>query len=127
MKSLPKELEGKTIKVNTGCGGLYVTINFVDKKIVQVFALLGKSGGCPSSMLNSIAGLINLCLRNDIQLDEICKILSGQRCHNIIYDGEKQILSCTDAMYQTLSHFLPKKEVDKINGVIKEQFESEKK
>jgi ribonucleoside-diphosphate reductase alpha chain len=45
----PKSVSGITERIETGCGHLYVTVNFIDNKVVEVFAGLGKCGGCSKS------------------------------------------------------------------------------
>ena len=44
----PDVTMGFTEKVRIGCGNLYITVNYDDKGICEVFTNLGRAGGCPS-------------------------------------------------------------------------------
>jgi len=45
----PKVTKGITERVSTGCGYIYVTVNFDDQGISEVFSTLGKAGGCAAA------------------------------------------------------------------------------
>ena len=36
-------------KVKIGCGNLYITVNYDENGICEVFTNLGRAGGCPSA------------------------------------------------------------------------------
>jgi ribonucleoside-diphosphate reductase alpha chain len=97
-----KITKGVTECVNTGCGHLYVTVNSDDKGIFEVFALLGKAGGCASAQLEAIGRLISLSLRVGVEVADVVKHLRGIRCPSIAWEEGKSILSCADAIASVL-------------------------
>ncbi len=98
----PSETRGTITKVNTGCGGLYITVAYDDKGIFEVFSTLGKSGACASAQLEAICRLISTALRSGVDVAQIVKQLRGIRCPSIAWEGGKSILSCADAIASVL-------------------------
>ncbi|MCX8095810.1 MAG: TSCPD domain-containing protein, partial [Caldisericia bacterium] len=102
----PKITYGATIKMKTGCGNLYVTINEDENGICEVFSTLGKAGGCAASQTEAISRLVSLALRSGVSPEPIIEQLKGIRCPNPIWgDGEK-ILSCADAIAKAIEIYL---------------------
>jgi ribonucleoside-diphosphate reductase alpha chain len=98
----PTETRGTITKVNTGCGSLYITVAYDDKGIFEVFATLGKAGGCATAQLEATCRLITLALRSGIDVAAVLKQLRGIRCPNIAWEEGKSILSCADAIASVL-------------------------
>lgn len=107
----PKFTSGMTIKMVTGCGNMYVTINEDNIGTCETFSTLGKSGGCTASQAEAISRLISLILRSGIKPESIVKQLKGIRCPSpIIYQGEST-LSCADALAKALELYMKEKNV----------------
>jgi len=105
----PKVTTGVTERVNTGCGYIYVTVNFDSRGISEVFSTLGKAGGCAAAQLEAISRLTSLALRSGIDIDSIVKQLRGIRCPSIAWEQGHAILSCADAIASVLEKYIREK------------------
>ena len=84
----PSKLPGMTEVVNTGCGKMYVTINHLNGKILEVFCDTGKSGGC-TAFTEGTSRLISIALRYGVPVGEIIDQLSSVRCDNFRHQTGK--------------------------------------
>lgn len=97
----PEVLDGVTFKSKLTCGNLFITVNFdSNKKPAEIFATLGKSGGCAYSQCEGIARLASLCLRSGIDVSLVVRQLKGISCHAM------QKASCCDAIAKILEQAL---------------------
>jgi ribonucleoside-diphosphate reductase alpha chain len=116
----PTETHGAITKVNTGCGKLYITVAYDDKGIFEVFATLGKSGGCASAQLEATCRLITLALRSGVDVASVVKQLQGIRCPSIAWEEGKSVLSCADAIAGVLEKHIGAESgqgADKVEGL----------
>ena len=97
----PAVMRGFTEQVRIGCGKLYVTVNYDDKGICEVFTNTGKHGGCPSQS-EAVGRLASLSLRSGIEIEEVIKQLRGIRCPSTIRQKNLVVLSCPDAIARVL-------------------------
>ncbi|HEX7364420.1 MAG TPA: vitamin B12-dependent ribonucleotide reductase [Dehalococcoidia bacterium] len=108
----PKVTKGVTERVTTGCGYIYVTVNFDEKGICEVFSSLGKAGGCASAQLEATSRLISLAARSGIEISQVAKHLRGIHCPSVSWEEGRAILSCADAIASVLEKYVAEKEVD---------------
>lgn len=101
----PAVTGGMTIKMKTGCGNLYVTVNEDEKGLCEVFTQMGKAGGCAASQSESVSRMVSLALRSGVEADAIVKQLSGIRCPSPLWQNGEMILSCSDALAKALRQY----------------------
>jgi ribonucleoside-diphosphate reductase alpha chain len=112
----PLETTGTTQKAGTGCGNLYITINRDDQGMFELFATMGKSGGCAASQIEAIGRLTSLALRAGIEPDSIVKQLKGIRCPSPLLGRGGMTYSCADAIGKAIE-----KELRKAQGAAPEE------
>jgi ribonucleoside-diphosphate reductase alpha chain len=111
----PAVIHGHTVRMKTGCGNLYVTINEdADGQPFELFNHIGKAGGCAASQSEAIGRLISLTLRSGLSVEPIVQQLKGISCHSHVWGDEGKVLSCADAIGKALERYL------KISGKGKE-------
>ena len=109
-RTRPTVTRGETVRIKTGCGSLYVTINEDDQGICEIFTTIGKAGGCAGAFSEATARLASLSLRSGVELKQVVKQLKGIRCPHPIWQGGQQVLSCPDAMAQVLEQYIKQKD-----------------
>src|SRR5665648_203252 len=102
----PTQTIGRTIKMSTACGNLYVTISEDDNGLCEVFSTMGKSGGCSASFTEAVSRMISLALRADVEPESIIRQLKGIRCPTPKMQKGGTINSCSDAIGQALEMYI---------------------
>jgi ribonucleoside-diphosphate reductase alpha chain len=99
----PEVMAGRTYRVKTGYGRLYVTINNDASSVpFEIFATLGKSGGFFQEQSEAICRMISLALRSGVKVEEIITQLKGIRGPMPTLTNKGTILSLPDAIGQLL-------------------------
>lgn len=102
----PKVIGGLTVKVITGCGPLYIQMNWYNGKLFEVFATLGKTGGCATSQSEALTRSVTTGLRHGVPLAEYIRQFAGIRCPNpMLWPKSDEVLSCADALAKTLKRY----------------------
>lgn len=97
----PDTVTGITERVKIGCGNLYITVNYDDQGICEVFTNTGKAGGCPSQS-EATARLASVALRSGMEVESIVDQLRGIRCPSTIRQPGLKCTSCPDAIAKTI-------------------------
>ena len=105
----PSITQGMTEKVRVGCGNLYITVNYDENGICEVFTNVGRAGGCPSQS-EATSRLISIALRSGMDVEEIIEQLKGIRCHSTLRqratNKDIKVLSCPDAIGKALERVM---------------------
>ncbi len=113
----PESIIGETRTMKTGCGTIYVTINEDENgHLFEVFANMGKAGGCASSQAEAIGRLVSLALRSNIEPEAIISQLKGITCHQQTWSSGGKITSCSDAIAKSLEKYTEKGNKSNGNG-----------
>jgi ribonucleoside-diphosphate reductase alpha chain len=131
----PDVITGRTQKILTGYGALYVTVNEDEKGLFEVFAQIGRGGGYTASFTEGIARLVSLCLRSGVPVDEIIDQLEGIRSPRIAVDHGERVYSIPDAIAKAVKRHIgmqktgvqpPVETFDELGGAVETDVELEK-
>lgn len=101
----PNITTGFTEKVRIGCGNLYITVNYDENGICEVFTNTGRAGGCPSQS-EATSRLVSIALRSGLDAKSIVEQLKGIRCPSTIRQKDLKVLSCPDAIGRLIEKVL---------------------
>lgn len=111
----PTVTRGFTEKMKIGCGTLYITTNYDENGICEVFTSTGRAGGCPSQS-EATARLASIALRSGISINEVYEQLKGIRCPSTIRQQGMNCTSCPDAIARVIMKVSKFVENEKKNG-----------
>jgi len=125
----PNKVAGNIYKVETGNGRMYVTIGEHNKKPVEVFIQIGKSGQIMNTFSEALGRIISLALQNGVPVDEVTEKLIGINSDKSVWfrfeETDKrpsQILSAPDGLAQLLNkYYSGKKYEEELTGEICEK------
>lgn len=106
-RARPLITKGKTFKLQTEMGSLYVTINEDDVGLLEVFVHLGKSGSSSMAFTEAIGRLISLALRSGVSPSAIIKQLKGIKSSTPVrQENGEVVFSVPDAIAKALEKYI---------------------
>ena len=102
----PQITTGRTQRIPTAHGNMYVTINEDKYGICEVFAQTGKSGGDAAANNEAIARLISTALRAGVPPEDVIKQLRGIRSSTPVWFNGGMVLSGPDGIAIALERYL---------------------
>lgn len=109
----PKVLNGRTHRISSPIGGMYVTVNRDNQgHPYEVFVNVGKAGGTTPSFSEALGRLISLGLRNGITVKEVHKQLRGISSDRAFGFGNGKVASGPDAVALVLEEYMEDSEAN---------------
>ncbi len=106
-KPRPMMMVGRTYKLRTEMGNVYVTVNADEEGAQEVFVRLGMSGSSAMAFTEAIGRLISLALRAGVSPDAIVDQLSGIKSSTATrQENGSFVFSVPDAVAKALEMFL---------------------
>ena len=103
----PSMLKGRTLKMNSPLGDIYVTINEDDAgRPFEVFCTLGKAGGSAFAHAEAMGRLMSLALRSGVPISSLRDQLRGISSDRAVGVGPSKVLSAPDAIGQAIERYL---------------------
>lgn len=103
----PEVAQGIRIRKKTGCGMLYTHFYTNDDgKPIEIFADLGKAGGCPAAFTEGIGRIASLALKRGTPVEDIRDELMEIKCYNACGLGPKYVASCLDGIGKAIHDYL---------------------
>jgi len=103
----PSVLKGRTLKMNSPLGDMYVTINEDDAgRPFEVFCTLGKAGGSAFAHAEAMGRLMSLALRSGVPITALRDQLRGISSDRAVGVGPSKVLSAPDAIGQAIERYL---------------------
>lgn len=93
----PKELSGRTYLCQSGCCRLYVTVNLMDGKPMEVFIRTVGSGGCEANS-SALGRAISTGLQNGVPYTKFVKQFAKVNCVVSIKNPSSEGHSCADVV-----------------------------
>ncbi|MBI2251259.1 MAG: hypothetical protein HYU63_00585 [Armatimonadetes bacterium] len=104
-----KAFLGITERIPICNNNLYITVNYDESKISEVLIKTKSKEGC-NIQLEILGRLINLAIKEGIEVNLILRELRDIKCPDCLEDSKIPIVPCTDGIIKVLERALTKKE-----------------
>jgi hypothetical protein len=103
----PDELQTLTPKIKTACGKCYITVSKPEEEYKEIFAMLGKAGGCAGAISQALTRCLTVAMNPDCTPEKLARQLIGIQCPN----SSPHLPCCVEAIGLVLrKHFVRKGE-----------------
>lgn len=92
----PRELDGRTFLAQSGCCRLYITVNTLDGRPMEVF-IRTVGAGCEASS-NALGRSISTGLQNGVPYEKFVKQFAKVNCISAVRNKSSEGLSCADVV-----------------------------
>ena len=92
--SRPRELDGRTFLAQSGCCRLYITVNTMNGKPMEVFI---RTVGCEASS-NALGRSISTGLQNGVPYEKFVKQFAKVSCISALRNKNSEGMSCADVV-----------------------------
>lgn len=99
----PPILHGKTIKLHTSCGSVYLTLNRDENnKLIEIGIRMGKAGTCRNAGFFILGVVLSSWLQDGAHLAQIKAMMKahflGTTCDNPMHKEGKKFVTCYDVL-----------------------------
>lgn len=102
----PIVLGGLRVKVVTGCGNMYVVLTWYQGRLYEVFATIGKGGGCAVCQTEGLTRSTTLGLKHGIPVADFVRQFRGIQCPwPRPFPKDTAVMSCPDGIAKTLERY----------------------
>ncbi len=102
-----KVVKGKTFKMKTEMGNLYITVNEDEQGLVEVFAWMSKSGSSSTAFTEAIGRLISLALRSGVKPSAIIdQLILIRGARPVVQEDGTVVFSVPDAIAKAMEEYL---------------------
>lgn len=104
--SRPRVVASLSVRIATGCGNMYVQMGWWNGSLHEIFATLGKGGGCAAGYSEGLTRSISAGLRYGVPAAEFARQLRGVRCPSPVpFPKEDAVMSCVDAIAKAIAMY----------------------
>lgn len=109
----PSMVKGKTFKMKTEMGSVYVTVNEDSDGLVETFVQVGKPGSTVLAFTDALGRLISLALRSGVKPTEIIDQLSMIKGSRPVMQEDGQVVfSVPDAIAKAMERYISGEQLD---------------
>ena len=106
------EVDGVRVRITTGYGDLYASVNFEDgtDRPVEILATLGRAGGYTQSMVEGMCRQASVSFQLGGTVEDVVRQWQGIRSPKVAYDKRDKVLSVPDGLAHALRRAIARRQ-----------------